>query len=136
TADGSLFSGEAGVVLGAASADLLVLTVGEDVVVVPASTPGVAVETPANLDPSRPSSRITLTAVELGDAEVLPGAAAVALACARAIAAAEAVGGAHDCLEAAVGYAKVREQFGRTIGTFQAIKHPLANMAVAAESAT
>ncbi len=39
-------------------------------------------------------------------------------------------------MEAAVDYAKVREQFGRTIGTFQAIKHHLANMLVAAESAT
>ncbi|MGE2728283.1 acyl-CoA dehydrogenase [Mycolicibacterium vaccae] len=136
TAEGTVFEGEAGVVLGAGSADLLVLTVGEDVVVVPASAPGVTVQAPPNLDPSRPSGRITLTGVRLSDADVLPGAAALTLACARAVAAAEAVGGAHDCLEAAVGYAKVREQFGRTIGTFQAIKHHLANMLVAAESAT
>lgn len=36
----------------------------------------------------------------------------------------------------AVEYAKVREQFGRTIGTFQAVKHHAANMLVAAETAT
>ncbi|MGE2834850.1 acyl-CoA dehydrogenase [Mycobacterium sp. SMC-4] len=136
TAEGSVFSGAAGVVLGAGAADLLMLTVGEDVIVVSASTPGVTVQTPPNLDPSRPSARVALTGVELGDDAVLPGAAALIRAYARAVTAAEAVGGAQDCLDAAVGYAKVREQFGRTIGTFQAIKHHLANMLVAAESAT
>jgi alkylation response protein AidB-like acyl-CoA dehydrogenase len=49
--------------------------------------------------------------------------------------AAEAVGGAADCVEAAVDYAKVRQQFGRTIATFQAVKHHCANMLVGAESA-
>jgi alkylation response protein AidB-like acyl-CoA dehydrogenase len=49
--------------------------------------------------------------------------------------AAEAVGGASDCVDAAVAYAKVRQQFGRTIATFQAVKHHCANMLVAAESA-
>lgn len=38
-------------------------------------------------------------------------------------------------MDAAVEYAKVREQFGRTIATFQAVKHHCANMLVAAESA-
>ena len=67
---------------------------------------------------------------------ILLGAAADALACARTLFAAEAVGGAPDCVDTAVEYAKVREQFGRTIATFQAIKHHCANMLVAAESAT
>ncbi|MGE2714120.1 acyl-CoA dehydrogenase [Mycolicibacterium litorale] len=136
TADGQRFSGEAGVVLGAGDADLLVLTVGEDVIVVTASAPGVTVDTPPGLDPSRRSARVTLTGVEVTPADVLAGAASLMLAYARAVCAAEAVGGAQDCLEAAVEYAKVREQFGRTIGTFQAVKHHLANMLVAAEAAT
>ncbi len=38
-------------------------------------------------------------------------------------------------MDTAVEYAKVREQFGRTIATFQAVKHHCANMLVAAESA-
>lgn len=38
-------------------------------------------------------------------------------------------------MDVAVDYAKVREQFGRTIATFQAVKHHCANMLVAAESA-
>jgi alkylation response protein AidB-like acyl-CoA dehydrogenase len=54
--------------------------------------------------------------------------AAVALA-------AEQVGGAQRCLDAAVDYAKSRIQFGRPIGSFQAIKHKCADMLVEVESA-
>ncbi len=57
------------------------------------------------------------------------------LARARTLLAAEAVGGASDCVDAAVGYAKLCQQFGRTIATFQAVKHHCANMLVVAESA-
>lgn len=49
--------------------------------------------------------------------------------------AAEQVGGAQACLDAAVEYAKVRVQFGRPIGTFQAIKHKCAEMLLRVESA-
>jgi alkylation response protein AidB-like acyl-CoA dehydrogenase len=54
--------------------------------------------------------------------------AAVALA-------AEQVGGAQKVLEMAVEYAKVRVQFGRPIGSFQAIKHKCADMLLEVESA-
>ena len=136
TGDGRRFSGEASLVLGAGLADLLLLTVGEDVVVVDAGADGVAVQVPANLDPTRRSGRVTLTDVEVGSDAILSGAAPLALALARTIVSAEAVGGAQDCVDVAVEYAKVREQFGRTIGSFQAVKHHLANMLVAAEAAT
>jgi alkylation response protein AidB-like acyl-CoA dehydrogenase len=49
--------------------------------------------------------------------------------------AAEQVGGADRCLEMAVDYAKVRVQFGRPIGSFQAIKHKCADMLLDVESA-
>lgn len=49
--------------------------------------------------------------------------------------AAEMVGGAQRCLERAVDYAKQRHQFGRSIGSFQAIKHLCADMFVEVESA-
>lgn len=136
TAEGDRFSGDAGVVFGAGLADLLLLIVGEDVVVVDVTADGVTVDVPANLDPARRSGRVTFADVGLGPADILPGAARVACALARTIVSAEAVGAAHDCVKSAVEYAKVREQFGRTIGTFQAVKHHLANMLVAAESAT
>ncbi len=54
----------------------------------------------------------------------------------RILAAAEAVGVSWAALDMAVEYAKVREQFGRTIGTFQAVKHHAADMLVAAEQTT
>lgn len=49
--------------------------------------------------------------------------------------AAEQVGGAQMCLDMSVDYAKVRVQFGRPIGSFQAIKHKCADMLVEVESA-
>jgi alkylation response protein AidB-like acyl-CoA dehydrogenase len=49
--------------------------------------------------------------------------------------AAEQVGGAQRCLEMSVDYAKLRVQFGRPIGSFQAIKHKCADMLLAVESA-
>ena len=46
----------------------------------------------------------------------------------------ESVGGAQKCLEMSVEYAKVRVQFGRPIGSFQAIKHKCADMLLEVES--
>jgi alkylation response protein AidB-like acyl-CoA dehydrogenase len=129
-------SGEAGVVLGAGLADLLVLVAGDDVVVVPADAPGVSRVAGGNLDPTRRSFAVRLDAVPVGPAHVLPGAAATARAVTRALVAAEAAGGAQECVERATDYAKERLQFGRVIGMFQAVKHHCANMLVASERAT
>jgi alkylation response protein AidB-like acyl-CoA dehydrogenase len=48
---------------------------------------------------------------------------------------AEMVGGAQKVLDMSVDYAKVREQFGRPIGSFQAIQHKCANMLIDVENA-
>jgi len=127
-------SGDGGVVLGAEGVDVLTLVCGDDVIIVETDDPGVSIDLPVNLDPTRRCGRVRLHNVGVPAVTVLAGAAAETLALARTIAAAEAVGGAQDCLDAALGYAKVREQFGQTIGTFQAIKHHLADMLVAAEA--
>jgi alkylation response protein AidB-like acyl-CoA dehydrogenase len=123
-------AGDAGVVLGAGLADLLLIASGEDMLLVDRAD--VTATVPKNLDRTRRSGTVTL---DNAPVEVLPGARAAALARARTLFGAEAVGGASDCVDAAVEYAKVREQFGRTIATFQAVKHHCANMLVAAESA-
>jgi alkylation response protein AidB-like acyl-CoA dehydrogenase len=128
-------TGQAGVVLGAALADLLVITAGDDVLLIERTRDGVSVEVPDNLDPTRRSGRVVLKNVAVSTDDVIAGANASAVARARTLFAAEAVGGAADCVDTAVAYAKVRQQFGRTIATFQAIKHHCANMLVAAESA-
>jgi alkylation response protein AidB-like acyl-CoA dehydrogenase len=54
---------------------------------------------------------------------------------ARIALAAEQVGAAERCLDMSVEYAKVRKQFGRPIGSFQAIKHKCADMLMMVESA-
>ncbi|BDN83969.1 MULTISPECIES: acyl-CoA dehydrogenase [Mycobacterium] len=119
-------SGDAGIVLGAGLAELLLVAAGDDVLVLDRGRSGVSVEVPDNFDPTRRSGRVRLHEVKVSGQDLLSGA--------RAVLAAEAVGGAADCVDAAVAYAKVRQQFGRTIATFQAVKHHCANMLVAAES--
>jgi alkylation response protein AidB-like acyl-CoA dehydrogenase len=82
------------------------------------------------LDLTRALASVTLRetpAVRVGagrDAAWLSDARDLALAAL----AAEQLGGAARCLDMSVGYAKVREQFGRPIGSFQAIKHKCANL--------
>ena len=86
----------------------------------------------ACVDDSVPAERVDL-------AQARPLAAAEALAPAadraRVLAAGLMVGMAQACRDMAGDYAKVREQFGRPIGAFQAIKHKCADMVVRAESA-
>jgi alkylation response protein AidB-like acyl-CoA dehydrogenase len=87
-----------------------------------------------------------LAAIELGDVVVLPDAllgeegrgwklCESTLNLARIALAAEQVGAAEMCLDMSVEYAKVRQQFGRPIGSFQAIKHKCADMLMMVESA-
>jgi alkylation response protein AidB-like acyl-CoA dehydrogenase len=84
------------------------------------------------LDPTRPQAALTFDATPCEpldcDVEALRERAAVLFAF-------EQLGGAQRCLEMAVAYAKERYQFGRPIGSFQAVKHRLADMFVAIELA-
>ena len=133
---GGIADGEAGIVLGAGLAELLVIAAGDDVLLLDRGRDGVSVDVPDNFDSTRRSGRVRLRNVSVTADDIVLGARESALARARTLLAAEAVGGAADCVDAAVAYAKVRQQFGRTIATFQAVKHHCANMLVAAESAT
>lgn len=72
TVAGGKVSGDAGVVLGAGLADVLLLAAGDDVLVIDRAADGVKVEVPANLDPTRRSGRVVLTDVAAQD--VLAGA--------------------------------------------------------------
>jgi alkylation response protein AidB-like acyl-CoA dehydrogenase len=85
------------------------------------------------LDPTRRLARIDFDhapAVQVGN--TFPRKA---LELAVVALAAEQVGGAQACLDAAVAYAKLRVQFDRPIGSFQAIKHKCADMLLAVEAA-
>ncbi|MCW2548644.1 MAG: putative acyl-CoA dehydrogenase [Mycobacterium sp.] len=130
--DGLVYGSVAACVSGG-QASVFVLPLGDDVVVLGKAAGGIEVSVPKNLDPSRRSAQLT---IEGARAEVLVGARRSLVDIARLIFAAEAVGLAQSCVEQASAYAKMRLQFGRVIGTFQAVKHHCANMAVAAELAT
>ncbi len=129
-------TGESPAVLGAPDAAVLVLAAGDDIIVVDADAEGVAVTALSPMDTTRSIGSVALRNVALSEARVLRGAARRARTVLRILASAEAVGISWAALDMAVEYAKVREQFGRTIGTFQAVKHHAANMLVNAEQTT
>jgi len=132
TVSGGTASGQASPVVGGGLADVFVVRAGDDVAIIDAGD-GVTVDTPANLDPTRRSSRVTFDGAA---ATVIPGAARLFVDLARVILSAEAAGVAQETTDMAATYAKEREQFGRPIAMYQAVKHHCANMAVARELTT
>jgi alkylation response protein AidB-like acyl-CoA dehydrogenase len=132
---GLTLDGDAGVVMSASVADLLLLRVGDDMVLVPRTGPGVTVEPAPSMDKGRRVARVSLAGVAIDEADLFVGAAERALQLGRVLACAEAAGGASACAEMATEYAKVRVAFGRPIGQFQAVKHHCANMLAQSEMA-
>ncbi|WP_373141867.1 acyl-CoA dehydrogenase [Mycobacterium marinum] len=128
----SLASGSAPLVLGGIAGGVVLLPAGASWLLVDTTAEGVAVEPLAATDFSRPLARVVLAAApvlsvgELG--QRVEDLTATVLA-------AEAAGVTRWALETAVAYAKVREQFGKPIGSFQAIKHLCAEMLCRAEQA-
>ena len=142
--------GVAGFVIHADTADLIVVAAraarsrgpsGVSLALVKPDDAGVVIEPLTMLDQTRPMSRVRFESVALRAESILgePGEAGTALAMtlARALAAlaAEQLGGAEAALEIATDHAKTRIQFDRPIGSFQAVKHRLADMMVATEAA-
>ena len=94
----------------------------------------VAVQPLTAVDPSRGQARIVLSgapAVLVGDAAAANGAVDLL----RVALSLEAVGAARRCLELTVAHLKSREQFGRPIGSFQALQHRTADLVVGLEAA-
>ena len=99
---------------------------------------GVTRETLETVDPTRNQARLRFAgapAEPLGNGSAGWGAVHALLDRAAVLIAFEQVGGAQACLEMATAYAKERIAFGRPIGSFQAIKHKLADVYVATELA-
>jgi 3-oxochol-4-en-24-oyl-CoA dehydrogenase len=134
-ADG-VIDGTVPAVLGGRWATVLLLRVGEDLLILDAADPAAVVEPVTGIDPSLGLAAVRVSGLRPPTEAILPGAARLGASLFRSLAAAEAAGGARACLDSALDYAKVREQFGRTIGGFQAVKHHLANMLVGVELAT
>ena len=137
TADGITVTGSVRPVLGGALADLLVLTArqesGDVWFVVDAGA--ASVTGLPGLDATRPPAEVTLDAVAVPASRLLPVTADQVRALVATVVAAEAAGLAGWALDTATEYAKTREQFGKPIGAFQAIKHLCADMLVRAEQA-
>jgi alkylation response protein AidB-like acyl-CoA dehydrogenase len=110
---------------------------GAGLFVVAADAPGVTIRPDQIVDLTRDQARVTFQQVEVPAAAVAARCGEGAKALDRAlpgiltVLAADMTGAAEWQLQTTVEYAKVRKQFDRPIGFFQAIKHPLANMMVA-----
>jgi alkylation response protein AidB-like acyl-CoA dehydrogenase len=145
-AGGFTLSGTKRYVVDGATADLLLVsarapaTSGDDGValyVVDARARGIVREAVSTMDTTRRLATVALHDVHVGGGARMGSAAALRRVLDRAAVAlaAESLGGAERCLEMATDYAKTRVQFDRPIGSFQAIKHRLADLLVAVETA-
>ncbi|MGE2690536.1 acyl-CoA dehydrogenase family protein [Mycolicibacterium pulveris] len=142
TADGDALSGSVTQVVDAGIADvLLVAARGSDGVAlytVDTAATGVQRSPLATLDLTRSAANVTLTDAP---AQMIAGPDETdrvlnhALQVGAALLAVEQVGAAQHLLDLSVEYAKSRLQFGRPIGSFQAVKHRLANLLVDVEHA-
>jgi alkylation response protein AidB-like acyl-CoA dehydrogenase len=142
--DGWRLTGTKRAVLDGHLADVLLVVAdtgdGVGLFVVDANADGVGISQDSTLDATRRQATVTLNGVELeGISRLDEGDTATSLrrtlSLATAALAAEQVGGAQRCMEMSVDYAKSRYQFGRPIGSYQAIKHRCANMLMKVEHA-
>jgi len=137
-ASGGTLSGHARNVVDGALADVLIVPLGDALYIVEASGGSVSRQAVATLDPTRSLADVHFEAAAArrvasgsGLAELMERArarSAIALA-------AEQVGGADAMLEATVAYTLERKQFGRPVGSFQAVKHRCADMMTGIETA-
>ena len=141
-AGGWSLTGKKSFVIDGAIADLVLVvarsTAGPALFAVDRGAPGLRAEPMTTLDPTRAMATLTFYQVPavLVGAEGQGGrlmSRVLDLACVAL--AAEQAGGARRCLEMSAGYARTRFQFGRPIGSFQAVKHKCADMLVRVELA-
>ena len=142
--DGWVLDGTAGYVVDGHTADVVVTACvaaeGLALFLVPGEVDGLERTRVEVLDLTRPMAHLTYTQVRVPETARLSGGDATAalhaaLAAGVVALACEQAGGAEQVLETTTTYAKERFQFGRAIGSFQAVKHRLADMLVQVESA-
>ncbi|WP_216899380.1 acyl-CoA dehydrogenase family protein [Nocardia alni] len=132
--DGKL-TGAAHYVLDGMNADTLIVVTTQGLYEIDSTAADITRTLVPTMDPTRRLSEITFTAAPArllgGDATTITRLREIAWAAV----AAEQVGAADHCLGMTVEYSKSRVQFGRPIGSFQALKHRMADMYVLVESA-
>lgn len=139
--DGWRLDGSAGPQLGVAAAEHLIVAADTDAgqrvwCVVRSGAAGVAVHAAAPTDLTRDVGTLTCTGALAPADAVLTGIDPVRARChAIGLMAAEAAGIARWCVDNVVAYLKVREQFGRPIGSFQALQHKAALLFIDSELA-
>lgn len=141
---GLKLSGRKAFVLDAPTAELIVCVArsgdGLALLAVPATSPGVKIVATPGLDATRKLGDVEFADVTVGGNAVLAVGDAASQALARSLevatlcATADMLGGMQWILEDAVEYAKTRQQFGKVIGSFQAVQHMCADMLLLTES--
>jgi alkylation response protein AidB-like acyl-CoA dehydrogenase len=139
--DGWRLDGRKSFVLDGHTAGLILVVArtsdGLSLFAVPADAPGLTRTALPTLDQTRKLARLDFAAVPatlIGSAGDASAVLSHTLDVAAIAQAAEQLGGAQRALDMAVEYAKVRHQFGRPIGSFQAIKHRCADLLLEVES--
>ena len=140
-ARGNVLNGEKLFVTDAGAADFLVVAARDGIepviVIVDANTPGVEITPLPAVDPTRKLYSVVFHSAQgeiLAQGRAAGEALDKALQIATAGLAAELTGGMQRGMEIAVEYAKTRKQFGKPIGTYQAVQHQCADMYVWTES--
>jgi alkylation response protein AidB-like acyl-CoA dehydrogenase len=136
-------SGSGGLTLDAETAQILIVLAeledgGSGLFAVDSSAPGIALGHGAMIDETRKTAFVEFDDVparRLDDGADTAAAMAHVLDRGAIALAAEMVGGAQKAIDMTVAYLKEREQFGGPIGRFQALKHRLADIAVAIDAA-
>ncbi|WOC12846.1 acyl-CoA dehydrogenase family protein [Gordonia sp. MP11Mi] len=140
SADAGLLSGTAEYVIDGESADVFLVLArsgGDGHITlheIDAAAPGVAVTALPVLDPTRALARVSFDEAPATAIGSPPGIADRIRTLAWAMLSAEQVGGAARALALTVEYTSDRRQFGRTLGSFQSLKHRMADMYVSVEA--
>ncbi|MFE3758401.1 acyl-CoA dehydrogenase family protein [Nocardia tengchongensis] len=132
-ATGETLSGSAHYVLDGAFADTLLVLTAAGLFEVAADAAGVTRTAVVTQDPTRKLARVDFDAVAAAPLGQLDVTRLREISWAAMVA--EQIGAAEQCLDMTVEYSKSRVQFGRPIGSFQALKHRMADMYVLVESA-
>lgn len=150
TDDGAVLNGELRYIPDGHTADLLIVAArqtgttdanGIALFLVPADSDGVARQLLPTVDQTRKQASIQLSNVTVAQDQIMPGAGdawsqlSSIIHLAQVAVAAEQMGGAQQVLDMAVDYTQERVQFGRSIASYQAIKHKAADMMLKSEVA-
>jgi alkylation response protein AidB-like acyl-CoA dehydrogenase len=141
SATGDGLTGRVTSVAGASEADVLVVPVagpdGLELHTISRDATGVAVSPVLALDMTRPLATVEFSSAASSRVGTAPADPAVraALETGAALLASEQLGVAQWCFDTTLGYVKQRKQFGRAIGSYQAIKHRLADLWIEVNSA-